>query len=145
MLEIGEILVKSGLAEEEIGEKIIFGEGPGQYYTKYTKDRNVLGRRVTQEDRAKDQHPASLTHRLEDGSNPLRAATSGVHEDNTNLKKLGKLGKIRKYMKEDASVESMKAVAVSETTVTQNTKVDQVRKYIREKLEKKRQERDKEL
>lgn len=137
-LEIGEILVKSGLAEKEIGEKIIFGEEPGQYYTKYVKDSNVLGRRVTQgdRDRAKDQHPASLTSRLEDGSNPVRAATSGVHEDDTNLKKLGKLGKIRKYIEEDAAVKSMKAVTVTDTTVKQIAKLDQVRKEIREYLEK---------
>ena len=86
--EIGEILAESGLARKEVGEKIFVGEEPHQYYIKYVKEGNVARMRGSQEeDRDNCQplvqyHPqASLTSRLDDGSNPLRADTSLGHKD----------------------------------------------------------------
>merc|ERR1711874_360371 len=129
--EIGEIMVESGFAKREIGEKVVYGEEPGQFYTKYVKDRKGPGKRASQKDweaslasglkdgsnlpqyedllaqqegRLLFQHPAS---RLEDGSNPVRADNSIIQGEGTEY--LGKLGKIRR-----ASMLSRKA----ETTDT---------------------------
>merc|ERR1711874_802034 len=116
--------------------EVVYGEEPGQFYTKYVKDRRGPGKRVTQEDweaslpsRLEDgsnlpkyedllaqhegrllfQHPAS---RFEDGSNPFRADNSIIQEDGTEY--LGKLGKIRR-----ASMKSRKA-DTTDTTLKQN-------------------------
>ena len=143
--EIGEMLAESGLARKEVGEKIFVGEEPHQYYIKYVKEGNVARMRGSQEeDRDKCQplvqyHPqASLTSRLDDGSNPLRADTSLGHKDQ-NINK-----------QDDEASENRRKAEADITSDKNRTKFDQIMEKLRisgieEEADKNRRKERKEL
>ena len=127
-VEISELLVSYNLAKKEVGEKIVFGEEPHQYYIKYVKERNVPGMRVSQVNRAEcqplGQHPASLTTRRfenQDGSNTSRDADDDVpnqassirieSEDGSNpdtTPRISLFYKVMERIREEAEKKSMK-------------------------------------